>query len=180
MTVTNTSIQGVKLIDPNVFHDDRGYFFETYNRERYRHNGILDSFVQDNEALSQRGVLRGLHYQVDPHAQAKLVRVTSGAVFDVVVDIRVGSASFGSWYGVTLSAANKYQLYVPAGLAHGYLALEDDTILCYKCSTLYARESEGGMRYDDPAIGIDWPAFDGELIISEKDLNLPGLHDRRT
>lgn len=175
-----TLISGLVVIQPNVYRDDRGAFFETYHREKYLEEGIEANFVQDNEATSKCGVLRGLHYQVGTMAQAKLVRVVQGSAYDVVVDLRPGSASFGDWYGIELTAENRVQLFVPRGFAHGYLALQDDTILCYKCDNFYSREHEGGLRYDDPAIGISWPSLDGQFIISDKDLALPNLGNHRT
>lgn len=170
-----TEIPGVIVIEPRVFSDERGYFFESYNSEVFAKGGITDVFVQDNEAKSQRGVLRGLHYQVGAAAQSKLVRVTRGSVFDIAVDIREGSKTYGRWIGVELSAENKKQLYLPRGFAHGYLALEDDTILCYKCDNTYSREDEGGIRYDDPTLDIRWPVDRLTPIISTKDLALPAF-----
>lgn len=180
ITVTDSQIKDVKMIEPAVFEDSRGYFLEAFNARDFREKGIDCTFVQDNEAYSQRGVLRGLHYQVGDHAQAKLVRVLRGAAYDVVVDLRPSSPTFKQWVSVELTAANKLQLFVPRGFAHGYLTLQDHTVLMYKCDNFYARDYEGGMRYDDPEIGITWPQLDIPYIVSEKDRNLPPFDQRRT
>ena len=175
MTVVDTEIEGVKIIEPQVFRDGRGYFCETYNADRYKAAGITADFVQDNESCSSKGVVRGLHWQAAPHTQAKLVRVVRGAVWDVVVDIRAGSPTFGKYVAVTLTAENAKQFYVPRGFAHGFLVLEDNTLFSYKCDDLYDPPSERGMRYDDPAIGIPWPDVGMKPILSEKDTRHPGL-----
>jgi dTDP-4-dehydrorhamnose 3,5-epimerase len=177
MTVIDTEIAGVKIIQPQIHRDQRGYFFETYNLERYRNCGIDADFVQDNESLSSRGVLRGLHWQTGSHAQAKLLRVIRGAVLDVVVDIRKGSPTFGRYVKCELTADNGRQFFVPRGFAHGYAVLEDDTLLSYKCDNLYSPGAERGLRFDDPALGIEWPDFGGEFILSEKDKKHPPLKD---
>ncbi|MDX1477488.1 MAG: dTDP-4-dehydrorhamnose 3,5-epimerase [Saprospiraceae bacterium] len=173
-------MDGLVVIEPRVFSDARGAFFETYQAEKYEALGLPARFVQDNEAISRRGVLRGLHYQIGAFAQGKLVRVVTGRAFDVAVDIRPGSPTYGAWYGLELSETNKKQLFIPRGFAHGYLALEEDTILCYKCDNFYSREHEGGIRYDDPAISVAWPDIEGDYILSEKDLALPGFGDHRS
>ncbi|MDX1409812.1 MAG: dTDP-4-dehydrorhamnose 3,5-epimerase [Saprospiraceae bacterium] len=173
-------MEGLVVIEPRIFSDNRGAFLETYQSEKYHALGLPARFVQDNEAISRRGVLRGLHYQVGDMAQGKLVRVVTGRAFDVAVDIRPGSETYGAWYGIELSEENKKQLFVPRGFAHGYLALEADTILCYKCDNFYSRDHEGGIRYDDPRIGITWPDVDGEVILSDKDLALPLFGEHRT
>ena len=175
MDIEETYIAGVKIVTPKIFRDARGYFTETYNAARYKAAGIAADFVQDNESLSQKGVLRGLHWQAAPHTQAKLVRVIRGAVWDVVVDIRAGSPTFGRYAAVTLSAENGKQFYVPRGFAHGFIVLEDDTLFSYKCDNLYEPSSERGMRYDDPAIGIPWPDLGMKPLLSEKDTRHPGL-----
>ena len=177
MKVVKTEIAGVRIIEPDVFGDARGWFCETYNAERYRRAGIDGLFVQDNESLSARGVVRGLHWQAAPHTQAKLIRVIHGAVWDVTVDIRKGSPTYGRHVAVTLSAGNRRQLYVPRGFAHGFIVLEDDTLLSYKCDNLYRPESERGMRFDDPALGIEWPDVGMPLTLSPKDRNHPPLAD---
>lgn len=171
-------IEGLLLVKPGVFTDERGYFFESFNAERYRALGIpADEFVQDNVSCSKRGVLRGLHFQLAPFAQGKLVSVLRGKVLDVAVDIREGSTTFGKHIAVELSSENHHQLWIPAGFAHGFLALEDDTVFSYKVTAPYAKEHEGGIRYDDPDIGIEWPHVEGGLIVSEKDTALPFLKE---
>lgn len=143
--ITDTPLKGLKLIQPRVFKDDRGYFLEAYRSDQLSEGGIHENFVQDNEAGSSRGVLRGLHYQIAPHGQSKLVRVSQGSVFDVAVDLRKESPTYGKWYGVILSAENKLQLYIPAEFAHGYLVLEDNTVFNYKCGHIYSPQAEGGI-----------------------------------
>ena len=175
MEVLATEIPDVKVVVPDFHRDARGYFVETYSEERYFRAGITAKFVQDNESLSSRGVLRGLHWQAGEHAQAKLVRVVRGAVWDVAVDIRRGSPTFGRHVACELTAANGRQFYVPRGFAHGFVVLEDDTLFSYKCDNLYCRESERGMRYDDPALGIEWPDLGAPPLLSEKDTRHPGL-----
>lgn len=171
-------IEGLLLVKPMVFTDERGYFFESFNAERYSELGIpADGFIQDNVSCSKRGVLRGLHFQSAPFAQGKLVSVFRGKVLDVAVDIREDSPTFGRFVAVELSSENHYQLWIPAGFAHGFLALEDDTIFSYKVTAPYSKEHEGGIRYDDPDIGIEWPYVEGGLIVSEKDKVLSFLKD---
>ena len=168
---------GVILIEPKRFGDHRGFFAETYSCRTYASLGVNVAFVQDNHSLSAAvGTVRGLHFQAPPHAQAKLVRCGRGAIFDVAVDIRLGSPTYGKWAGFTLSAENGAQLYVPAGFAHGFVTLEADSEIVYKCSDYYAPEAEGALRWDDPAIGIEWPII-GDAILSEKDANAPLLAD---
>ena len=171
MEITPLPIPGLLLIKPKVFSDQRGHFMEFYHRKRACELGLTVEFVQDNESYSHRGSLRGLHFQAPPHAQGKLVRVAMGRVWDVVVDIRKGSPTYGNWYGVELSAQNFLQLYVPPGMAHGFAVLEEHTLFQYKCSQYYHRESEGGLLWNDPDIGIEWPLSDP--VISEKDLQQP-------
>ena len=165
------------VCQPQVFRDGRGYFFESYNETRFLQVGLNYNFVQDNESKSSRGVLRGLHYQIEPMAQAKLVRVVSGAVFDVAVDLRHGSSTFGKWFGTTLSTENQLQMLIPRGFAHGFLVLEDDTIFCYKCDNFYSKEHERGIFWNDQALAIDWPLVPSEITLSEKDSALPKLHE---
>ncbi len=170
-----TEIKGVYIIEPRVFGDDRGYFMETYNSVDFKNAGLDMVFVQDNQSKSKKGVLRGLHFQIK-HPQGKLVRVLSGTVFDVCVDIRKGSATYGKWYGVILSGENKKQFYVPAGCAHGFLVLSDQAEFSYKCTDFYHPEDEGGIIWNDPAIGIEWPLEGiGEPLLSEKDKKLERL-----
>ena len=177
MEIEEADIAGVKILTPKIFRDARGYFTETYNAVRYRAAGIANVFVQDNESQSQKGVLRGLHWQAGPYAQAKLVRVIRGAVWDVAVDIRAGSPTFGKFAATLLSADNGKQFYVPRGFAHGFLVMEDDTLFSYKCDNVYEPSAERGMRYDDPAIGIPWPDLGVKPLLSEKDTRHPGLAD---
>lgn len=176
--VTPCEIEGLYVIEPKVFGDERGYFMETYNRKEFEAKGLTMEFVQDNESMSKKGVLRGLHFQKN-FPQGKLVRVLSGEVFDVAVDIRKGSPTFGKWFGVVLSDENKKQFYVSKGFAHGYLVLSEQAVFSYKCTDFYHPEDEGGIRYDDPQIGIDWPVSeDMQIILSEKDKHHEGLADQ--
>jgi len=177
MEMIETAIADVKVLKPKVFEDARGYFVETYSDQRYREAGIDCHFVQDNESMSMRGVLRGLHYQAEPHAQAKLIRVVRGAVLDVAVDIRKGSSTFGKYVLVELSEKNKQQIYIPHGFAHGFLVLEDNTIFSYKCDAYYNPACERGLRWDDPMIAIPWPKLDVPFILSEKDRKQPLLSE---
>lgn len=178
MPFVPTPIPGLLVFEPQVWEDERGYFYESFNRRVFEEAGITCEFVQDNQALSSYGVLRGLHYQVGQYAQAKLVRVLSGEVLDIVVDLREDSAMLGQWYGIRLSAANKKQLFVPRGFAHGYVVLSEKAEFFYKCDNFYAREHEGGLRYDDPKLGIDWEMAPESLTVAAKDLNWPawGTH----
>ena len=168
--VEKTSLDDVLVIHTRKFVDNRGFFAEIYNREDFVENGITDVFVQDNHSYSKTsGVLRGLHFQLPPHAQSKLIRVTRGSVFDVAVDIRKGSPTFLKWVGLELSTDNCLQLYIPSGFAHGYVTLEDDTELLYKVSEFYAPDCERTINYKDPTIGIQWTINSDHLILSEKD-----------
>lgn len=180
MIFTPTHPEGCFIIEPNVIKDDRGYFMESFNQERFeKGTGVSINFVQDNQSYSTKGVLRGLHYQTGSHAQAKLVRVLQGEVLDVAVDIRPGSKTYGQHVSVVLSAQNNKQLFIPRGFAHGFLVLSDTATFFYKCDNLYNKESEGGIMYNDPAIGIDWGMAAESLIISDKDLVLPNLENSR-
>ncbi|MFQ5449803.1 MAG: dTDP-4-dehydrorhamnose 3,5-epimerase [Nitrospinaceae bacterium] len=170
MKVTKTELDAVLIIEPEVHRDSRGFFYESYVKRKYQERGIADDFVQDNHSLSKKGALRGLHYQEEP-GQAKLVRVTHGEVFDVVVDVRKNSPSFGKWIGVCLSEGNRLQIYIPIGFAHGFCTLSDTAELLYKCSDYYNPAGERGIRWNDPDIGIEWPIQNP--ILSEKDKNLP-------
>jgi len=169
MPFLETPIEGLLVFEPQVWEDDRGYFFESYNQQYFAQNGIHTVFVQDNEAKSTVGVLRGLHYQTSTAAQAKLVRVTEGEVFDVAVDLRPGSTTYGQWHGVFLSAQNKRQYFVPRGFAHGYLVISPTAVFCYKCDNFYDKNAEGGLCFDDAAIGVEWPKIEGKYLLSEKD-----------
>lgn len=170
-----TPIEGLQVFTPRVFGDERGYFLESYNENTFRAAGIDARFVQDNQARSSRGVLRGLHYQTGADAQAKLVRVIEGEVFDVAVDLRLNSPTLGQWFGTVLSGEKHNQLYIPKGFAHGYLVLSESALFAYKCDNFYQPNAEGGLRYDDPAIRIDWPELDVDFLVAERDLAWPGL-----
>ena len=175
ITVETCEIEGLKVITPTVYGDERGYFMETYQYEDFKAAGIDQVFVQDNQSASKKGVLRGLHFQIH-FPQDKLVRVVSGEVFDVAVDLREGSKTFGRWHGVTLSAENKKQFFIPKDFAHGFLVLSDVAEFAYKCTDFYHPGDEGGVAWNDPELGIAWPlAEDMELIISDKDKKWGGL-----
>lgn len=175
MPFSETPIPGLLVFEPSIWKDERGYFFEAFNARLFETAGIQATFVQDNQAQSTYGVLRGLHYQRGAAAQAKLVRVLEGEVFDVAVDLRENSATFGQWYGVVLSAENKKQLFVPRGFAHGYAVLSPRAEFFYKCDNYYHKAAEGGIRYDDPSLGIDWQLPAADVLLSEKDSALPAL-----
>ncbi len=177
MPFIETGLPGLTIFEPRVFADSRGYFFEVYNEQLFQQAGIDVKFVQDNESKSQRGVLRGLHYQQNPMAQAKLVRVVEGEVLDVVVDIRKGSPTFGKSFSLLLSGENKKQLFIPRGFAHGFSVLSDTVIFQYKCDNFYSKESEGGIFYNDPTLNIDWKINLNEAVVSEKDQTLPAFKD---
>lgn len=178
MKVTKTEIEGCFVIEPKVFEDERGYFFESYNQEKFELlTGAKPFFVQDNQSKSVRGVLRGLHFQTGQYAQAKLVRVLEGEVMDVAVDLRSGSKSFGQVVTHILSSENRKQMYVPRGCAHGFITLSEEAVFSYKCDNFYNKEAEGGIIYNDPTFGIDWLLDDNELILSEKDLQLPAYSE---
>ena len=167
--VTPCDIKGLYVIEPTVFKDERGYFMETYNQNDFHEAGLDMVFVQDNQSMSVKGVLRGLHYQKQ-YPQGKLVRAVRGTVFDVAVDLRTGSETYGKWFGVVLSAENKKQFYIPEGFAHGFLVLSDEAEFAYKCTDFYHPNDEGGLAYNDPDIGVEWPIPEGmELILSDKD-----------
>ena len=181
MRVTPTPLPGVLLLEPAVFADERGFFFESFNQRTFNDAvGHAVNFEQDNHSCSQRGVLRGLHYQLPPHAQGKLVRVVRGSAFDVAVDLRSGSATFGRWYGAVLDATNQRQLWVPSGFAHGFLALEDETHFLYKTTDHYARDCERAIVWNDPSIGIEWPALGMAPLLANKDATAPGLSHTET
>ena len=177
ITVETTPIEGLLVITPQVFGDNRGYFMETYNIADFMEAGIDCTFVQDNQSSSKKGVLRGLHFQIE-HPQDKLVRVIRGEVFDVAVDMRKGSKTYGRWFGVRLSEENRKMFFIPKNFAHGFLVLSDYAEFTYKCTELYHPNDEGGIIYNDPGIGIDWPVPEGcELIFSEKDKKWPTLKE---
>lgn len=177
MPFIKTELPGLLIFEPKVFEDSRGYFFESYNENTCKENDVQIRFVQDNQARSSYGVIRGLHYQLDPHAQTKFIRVLSGAILDVVVDLRKASPTFGKTYSLELSAENKLQLLVPQGFAHGYSVLSDTCEVFYKCDTFYNKEAEGGVLFNDPALNIDWKIPQDKQIISDKDLVHPTFED---
>ncbi len=171
MNITTTSIPGVVIIEPRVFGDQRGYFFESFSQREFEEKVCKTVFVQDNESMSSRGVLRGLHFQKPPHAQSKLVRVVEGTVLDVAVDIRKDSPTFGKHVSVELSAENKKQFFIPRGFAHGFIVLSERAVFQYKCDNYYAPQSEGGLAWNDADLNIDWKLSPEEIILSEKDKN---------
>lgn len=173
MPFHTTDIPGLLIFEPKVFEDSRGYFFEAYNAALFQQEGIELQFVQDNQSKSSYGVIRGLHYQLNPHAQYKLVRVLEGVILDVAVDIRKGSPTFGKNFSMELTPENKKQLLIPAGFAHGFSVLSATATVLYKCNVLYNKESEAGIRYNDPTLNIDWKILSGKEIVSEKDIQQP-------
>ena len=178
MNIKETELEGCFKIEPTVFDDGRGYFFESFNQKEFQDKtGISTLFVQDNQSMSQRGVLRGLHFQKGEFAQAKLVRVIKGKVLDIALDLRPKSPTFGKTFSLELSEGNKLQLYVPRGFAHGFSVLEDNTIFSYKCDNYYHKESEGGIIYNDSSLKIDWKLDQNEIQLSDKDKNLPNFKD---
>lgn len=178
MNVISTPFEGLLILEPKVFGDDRGYFFESFNEQAFeKATGFTNKFVQDNQARSVKNVLRGLHYQNEPIAQTKLIRALNGRIWDVVVDLRRDSATYKQWYGVELSDENKRQFLIPKGFAHGYSVLSDTAEVFYKCDNFYSKENEGGVFYKDPALGIDWKIDLSEAIVSEKDQAQPLLED---
>lgn len=179
MPFIQTPIPDLLVFEPKIFEDSRGYFFESYNLKTFQAEGISINFVQDNQSSSNHGVIRGLHYQLNPYAQVKLIRVLAGSILDVAVDIRKGSPTFGKSFSVELSAENKKQLFIPSGFAHGFSVLSEQAEVFYKCNSFYNKESEAGILYNDPSLNIDWKAPAGKEIISEKDLRLPLFADCR-
>jgi dTDP-4-dehydrorhamnose 3,5-epimerase len=177
MQIESTGFEGLMIIQPRVFGDDRGYFFESYNEAAFQRNGLNFNWVQDNQSRSKYGVIRGLHFQKPPFAQTKLIRVLSGEILDSVVDLRKEQPTFGKSFSVVLSSDNHRQLLVPKGFAHGFSVLSDSAEVLYKCDTLYNKESEWGILYSDPALSIDWRINDAERLISEKDKELPLFKD---
>ncbi len=177
MKVTKTHIDGLLILEPKVHGDERGYFFESYRKSTFEDQGDAVNFIQDNQARSIKNVLRGLHYQNNPVPQSKLLRVLEGSIWDVAVDIRKGSKTYGQWYGIELSAENKVQFLIPHGFAHGYAVLSDTAEVFYKCDNYYSKDCEGGVYYADPAINIDWKIDISKAIVSEKDQKQPLLKD---
>lgn len=180
MAFTETNIAGLLIFEPRVFEDERGHFFESYNHQRFvEASGFEGAFVQDNHSLSSYGVMRGLHLQLPPHDQSKLVRVIRGEVLDIAVDLRQDSTTYGKHFSIRLSAENKKQFFIPRGFAHGFVVLSEEAELLYKCDNYYAPQAESGLRYNDPDLGIDWIVPMDKLLISEKDLKLPTLAQAR-
>jgi dTDP-4-dehydrorhamnose 3,5-epimerase len=173
--ITQLPLSGLQIVEPVVYSDDRGCFVETFRASDFAAHGMTDIFLQDNYSCSRKGVLRGLHFQVAPSVQTKLVRVTSGTIWDVAVDLRRGSLTYGKWFGVELSAQGRQIFYIPSGFAHGFVALENNSEVEYKCSAEYDKRAEMGIRWNDPDIAIHWPIRD--VILSEKDASLPLLRD---
>lgn len=173
MTIIKTNIQDLIIIEPKIFEDSRGYFFESYNQNNLKEAGINIQFVQDNQSKSSYGVLRGLHYQLNPYAQTKLVRVLEGSIFDVAVDLRKNSATFGKWFGIELTAENKKQLLVPKGFAHGFSVLSPSAVVMYKCDAFYNKNAESGIIWNDPDLNIDWKIDLKQAILSDKDKLFP-------
>ncbi len=173
MKIIETQIPGLLIIKPRVFKDSRGYFYESYQKERYFQNQMKSDFIQDNESKSVRGVIRGLHYQLDPFSQSKLVRVVQGSVYDVAVDLRKGSPTFGEWFGIELNDIEKKQLFIPRGFAHGFSVLSETAVFSYKCDNVYNKDSERYININDPKLNIDWMIEKSEQIVSEKDQIAP-------
>jgi len=170
-----TGFEGLQVLTPAVYSDERGFFFESYNSERFEQAGLKQQWLQDNQSFSIKGVIRGLHFQKPPHAQAKLVRVLSGRILDVVVDLRSGQPTYGKVFAIELTAENKMQLLIPRGFAHGFSVLSETAEVMYKCDGIYNKESELGIKYNDPILKIDWQISESEAIVSEKDQQLPGF-----
>lgn len=179
MPFTVTEFPGLFIFEPVLLKDDRGYFFESYNEQTFIQQGITHRWVQDNQSFSRYGVIRGLHYQLEPYAQAKLIRVLQGKILDVALDIRQGSPTYGKFMSVELSAENKKQFLIPRGFAHGFSVLSETAEVFYKCDEFYNKACEAGIRYDDPALGIDWAVPAAEALVSPKDMELPGFADCR-
>lgn len=173
MKLVDTPIEDLFIIEPTILGDNRGYFFESFNEKIFENYGLKYNFVQDNESKSSFGVLRGLHYQLGPHSQAKLVRVVKGCVFDVAVDLRKGSPTYSQWFGVELNEDNKKQFLIPKGFAHGFVVLSEDAVFQYKCDEFYHPECEGGIIFNDPTINIDWKLEEKDIHLSKKDRELP-------
>lgn len=176
MDIEHTRIPGLLIIKPRIFEDERGYFLESYNRRQLESKGLMFNFVQDNESCSAKNVLRGLHFQVPPYAQGKLVRVIRGAALDVAIDLRKNSPTYGQWESALLTGKNKWMYWIPEGFAHGFLALDDNTVFFYKCTNIYNKESERSIRWDDPDLNIDWK-LTSSPIISQKDATAPAFRD---
>ena len=179
MNVSETHIQDLFIIEPKVFEDSRGHFFESYNADKLEKEGISYKFIQDNQSRSVYGVIRGLHYQLEPKAQTKLVRVLQGTILDVAVDIRKGSPTYGKWFSVKLSDENRKQLLIPKGFAHGFSVLSETAVVLYKCDELYAPEFDAGIIYNDPVLNVDWKVPHDKIVLSEKDAMLPAFGEAK-
>jgi dTDP-4-dehydrorhamnose 3,5-epimerase len=179
MNIIKTEFPGLFIIEPKVFEDKRGYFFESYNQESFTKHGIKTYFIQDNQSKSSYGTIRGMHFQLEPYAQTKLIRALEGEIFDVVLDVRNGSPTFGRCFGIELSADNKKQLYIPKGFAHGFSVLSETAVVFYKCDNKYTPSAEGGVAYNDPDLGIDWKIDPSKAILSPRDSALPFLKDTK-
>lgn len=177
MKIRETGFSGLVVVIPSVYPDSRGYFFESFNKSSFEKEGILYSPVQDNESKSSKGVIRGLHYQLNPMAQAKLIRVISGNIYDVAVDLRKDSPTYGKWFGIELNSESKEQLYIPRGFAHGFSVLSETAVIMYKCDNVYSPAHERGINLNDPGLSIDWKTGSYSPVISEKDLKSPGFND---
>jgi dTDP-4-dehydrorhamnose 3,5-epimerase len=177
MPFLSCTLPGLIIVEPNIFEDSRGYFFEAYNQNVFQQNGINCHFVQDNQSRSSYGVIRGLHYQLNPFAQAKLIRVLEGQILDVAVDLRKNSSTYGQHFSLLLSSENKKQLFIPPGFAHGFSVLSETAVVLYKCDAFYNKQSEAGIRYDDKELQINWEVEKGKEIVSEKDVQLPFFKD---
>ena len=175
MKIEESTVSGLKIIYPKVFEDDRGYFFESYNQKIYNSSGLNQNWIQDNQSKSEFGVIRGLHYQLNPFSQAKLIRVLQGSIFDVALDIRKESPTFGQWFGLEINEENKIQFLIPEGFAHGFSVLSKETVVLYKCNQFYHPEAERGISYKDSLLNIDWQIPDEKILISTKDLELPNI-----
>ena len=180
MEIQKTFIEGVYIIKPDVFNDSRGFFYEMFNEKKYSSIGISVQFVQDNISLSKKGTIRGLHYQLNPYSQAKLIHVIKGAVLDVVVDLRKNSPTYGKHFSLELTEENKLQLYIPRGMAHGFSVLSDEALFTYKCDNEYNKNSERGINIFDPVLAIDWKVLPEDAVISDKDLLLPRFNEAET
>ncbi|MBN2681549.1 MAG: dTDP-4-dehydrorhamnose 3,5-epimerase [Bacteroidales bacterium] len=177
MKITETGIKDLLIIEPKIFEDSRGYFFEAYNSETFKNAGIDICFNQDNQSKSSYGVIRGLHYQLEPHAQTKLIRVMEGEIYDVAVDLRANSPTYGKWFGITLNSTEKKQFLIPRGFAHGFSVLSETAVILYKCDRVYNKESERGIAYNDPSLAINWFIEPSKILLSERDLNFPNLQN---
>ena len=176
MNITQTDFEGLVIIEPKIFSDPRGYFYESYNQNSFHESSLKYVFVQDNQSKSTFGVIRGLHYQIEPHAQTKLIRVLQGNIYDVAVDIRKGSPTYTKWFGIELSEQNHLQLLIPRGFAHGFSVLSETAVIIYKCDGFYVSAADRGIIYNDASLNIDWKIDPDKILVSDKDAKLPALH----